>query len=278
MAAKFLIVNADDFNTDVERNRGILEAVEKGIVTSTTIIANMPGLKESLPGLVGTLGNRVGIHLNLTMGLPLTPDANTLVDRSGRFMGKRTAWEKALRGLMDLGKVEREFAAQISLLKSHGVHPDHIDGNNHIHVFPGIAATVARLANDFGIKRIRLPLERFSKWRQWVLPGMVKKAFFDFLSRRERSVFKRHGLRFTDHFAGIQFPLVSSLESLQSFLEHLPDGTTELMCHPGYRNSAGNPFSSVEREQELFTLTHPSVMERRRRLNIQLVSFSEIQT
>jgi predicted glycoside hydrolase/deacetylase ChbG (UPF0249 family) len=278
VAAKYLIVNADDFNTNVERNRGILEAAQKGIVTSATIIANMPGLKESLPSLAGTLGGRVGIHLNLTMGLPLTSDVKTLVNGSGRFMKKRTVWQKAIRGLMDLGEVEKEFAAQISLLKSLGVRPDHIDGNNHIHIFPGIATTVARLANDFGVKRIRLPLERFSKWRQSVQPGMFKKAFFGLLSRRARPVFKKHGLRFTDHFAGIQFPLVSSLDSLQSFLDHLPDGTTELMCHPGYRNSAGNPFSSVEREQELFTLTHPSMMERMRRFNIQLISFSEFQT
>jgi len=177
---------------------------------------------------------------------------------------------------MDHGEMEKEFAAQISLLKSLGVHPDHIDGNNHIHIFPGIAVLVARLANDVGVKHIRLPLERFSNWRQWVQPRMVKKSFFGLLSRRARPVFKKHGLRFTDHFAGIQFPLLSSLGSVQSFLENLPDGTTELMCHPGYRNPTGNPFSSAEREQELFALTHPSMPERMRRFNIELISYGEI--
>ncbi len=276
MTARYLIVNADDFNTNAERNRGILEAARKGIVTSTTVMANMPGLKEALPELVRTFGNRIGIHLNLTMGSPITSDVRTLVTASGLFPGKRTAWNRALCGRMNMKEVEGEFAAQISLLKDLGIHPDHIDGNNHIHVFPGIAATVARLANDFGIRKVRLPFERFSNRGQYLRPGMTKKSFFGFLSRRAHPLFRRQGLLFTDHFAGIQFPVVSRFDSLGVFLESLLEGTTELMCHPGYQSRVGSPFSSIEREEELSCLTHPAVLEKVHRLNTHLISYGEL--
>jgi predicted glycoside hydrolase/deacetylase ChbG (UPF0249 family) len=276
MAKKYLIVNADDFNTNAERNRGILEAARKGIVTSTTVMSNMPGMKEALPELVRTFGNRIGIHLNLTMGSPLTSDAATLVTASGLFPDKRTAWKRALFGRMDMREVEREFAAQIGCMKDFGIQPDHIDGNNHIHVFPGVAAVVAHLANDFGIAKIRLPFERFSSWGQYLQPGVAKKSFFGYLSRRSAPLFRRQGLLFTDHFAGIQFPVVLRVDSLEVFLESLPEGTTELMCHPGYRSPAGSPFSSIEREKELSCLTHSSVFEKARRLNTHLISYGEI--
>ena len=173
-------------------------------------------------------------------------------------------------------EVEQEFAAQISCLKAGGIEPDHIDGNNHIHVFPGVAAAVARLANNFGIRRIRLPFERFSNRSQYWQSCSVKKGFFGLLSRGVYSLFKHHGLLFTDHFAGIQFPIVTNIGSVETFLESLPEGTTELMCHPGYRSPAGGPFSSVDRERELACLTHPSLLEKIRHLNIHLTSYGEI--
>jgi hypothetical protein len=96
------------------------------------------------------------------------------------------------------------------------------------------------------------------------------------LSRLARPIFALHGLRFTDHFAGIQFPQVAQLASLRSFLASLTEGTTELMCHPGFPNPSANPFSSREREEEMQSLTHPAVLEDIRRLGIRLVSYGEL--
>lgn len=276
MSPKCLIVNADDYNTNPERDRGIIQAAKEGIVTSVSVIANMPSADDVLSDLKKTMGTRIGIHLNLTRGMPLERGVRTLVDKSGCFFDKQTAWRKAFLGVFDLREVEEEFAKQISLLQEMGITPDHIDGNNHIHVFPGIAQVVARLANQFGISRIRLPLESFSRFGQYFQSPALKKYFTGTLSRRALPVFKQHGLVFTDHFAGIQFPIVSRVESVTSFIESLPDGTTELMCHPGYRNLTDSPFSSAQREQELFSLTHPEVLESVERFNISLISYSEM--
>src|SRR3972149_9115339 len=197
--AKYLMVNADDFNTDEQRNLGILKAAREGIVTTLSVIVHPMGQEGPLKELRATLGRRIGIHLNLTKGVPFSSNAKTLVDGLGQFQKKNIVWQKALMGRLDLKEVETEFAAQISRLKEVGVHPDHIDGNNHIHIFPGIAALVAHLANDFGIRCIRLPLERFSKWEHYVQPRLFKKVLISALSGRAETIFRRHGLRFTDH-------------------------------------------------------------------------------
>ena len=70
---RLLIVNADDYNTDPERNRGIIEAAKNGIVTSASVLTNTAGLDEALSALEQVLGPRIGVHLNLTRGKPLSP-------------------------------------------------------------------------------------------------------------------------------------------------------------------------------------------------------------
>jgi hypothetical protein len=273
---KYLIVTADDYNTDPERNRGILETVSKGIVTSVSVLANLPWEENAVTELKAACGPRIGIHLNLTRGKPLCSGLKTLTDEAGIFFPKRTAWRKALLGMFDLQETEKELAAQIEHLMTAGIVPDHTDGNNHIHVFPGIAPVVARLANRYGIRTVRLPLEAFSFLRQYGQPNALKKYFIGLLAKRARPVFKSRGLCFTDYFAGIQFPAVANTASLRSFLQTLPHGATEIMCHPGFKNEPHNPFSTEEREQELYSLTHQDVLEDIRRLNINLISYSEL--
>lgn len=274
--AKRLIVNADDYNTDSERNRGIIEAVRRGIVTSTTVIANTPWQDVSTAGLKSAFGDRVGVHLNLTKGVPIVQGLSTLVDDGGQFFDKGAVWRKALLGRFDLREIETEFAAQITLLRERGIVPDHIDGNNHVHVFPGVAGVVAGLARDFGIVSVRLPHERFVRPGEYLRRGAAKKILIGHLSRYARRVFEAHSIHFPERFAGIQFPDIARVDELHAFVASLPDGVTELMCHPGYRSPSANPFSSPAREEELVSLTHPSVKDALRRTNVTLISFREI--
>jgi len=272
---KYLIVNADDYNTDSERNRGILQAARGGIVTSVSVIANRTFTDEAAARLRNALGAGIGVHLNLTSGRPLISGLKTLADERGLFYPRQTAWRKALLGKFAMKEVEEEFAAQVAALNAAGIAPDHLDGNNHIHVFPGIAQAAACLAQRCGIPRIRLPLELFS-WRQYLQPRALKKYWIGRLSRQARRMFQGCGLRCTTHFAGIQFPRVAQAASLKAFLARVPEGTTELMCHPGYQNRAENPFSTYERELELEALTSAEVLAEVRRLNIHLISYGEI--
>ena len=72
-----LIVNADDFGLTAGVNRAIVEAQERGIVTSATLMANA-GAFEEAASLAASLANRnarfsVGCHVVLLDGEPLLP-------------------------------------------------------------------------------------------------------------------------------------------------------------------------------------------------------------
>jgi len=277
MNGKRLIVNADDYNTDGDRNRGIIEAARNGIVSSVSVLTNLPWHDNAQQDLTASFNNNIGIHLNLTKGLPLTKGARTLTDQTGRFFSKLRAWRKALLGSYCTGEIRMEFEAQINRLIRAGIMPDHIDGNNHIHVFPGIAAVTAGLAVQFGIPCIRLPREPLHSAARLVRAGGCKKLMFLMLCRSARKIFLRAGLRFPDRTAGIQQPRVWDVPELRQFLRTLPDGTTELMCHPGYAANNGNPFSTPRRQEELTALTNAEVMQDVEKYGIIICSYSTLK-
>jgi chitin disaccharide deacetylase len=271
---KRLIVNADDFFADEKRNEGILKSAREGIVTSTTVLAR-PGLSTGdCEALLSVFGERIGLHLNLTEGSPFT-GGETLVDDFRRFWPKHRAWRRALLRRYDPREVEREFEAQLDHVKGLGIPVRHVDGHNHLHVFPGIAPVVARLARRAGIRWIRVPSEPV-EWRQLFGPKSFKRAFFARLGHEAGAIFRKEGLRFPDRFAGIRRPRVAEVASLLGFIETLPEGTTELMCHPGYAAPEIDPFSNEDREREMRSLTDPSVGETIVKNGILLVSFADI--
>jgi len=115
-AGRPLIVHADDFGETLEITRGIRLAIEAGVLTSTSIMANMPGTQDALQQVAG-LADRAsfGVHLNLCEGRPLTP-ARSLVDPEGRFCSKRALAARSVTGALVLADVEREIAAQIGFV------------------------------------------------------------------------------------------------------------------------------------------------------------------
>jgi predicted glycoside hydrolase/deacetylase ChbG (UPF0249 family) len=161
------------------------------------------------------------------------------------------------------------------MLLDNGIVPDHIDSNNHLHVFPVFADITAQIANKYKIKFIRLPKETFYFSDINFSKTFIKKYFVYSLSLIAKKFFVKAGLRFTGHFNGIAVPSLLCKESMLKFISQLPPGTTELMCHPGY-SSAGNPFSNSGREKELLILTDKDIIETIKLNNIELVCFNDL--
>ena len=84
---KRLIVNADDFGITSEVSRAIVEAHQKGIVTSTTILANCDDkvLEEAVELSKQNPNLGIGAHLVLTMRAPILKDQPDLIDNMGNF-------------------------------------------------------------------------------------------------------------------------------------------------------------------------------------------------
>lgn len=155
-----LIINADDFGYSIVVNRAILQSFQRSLISSTSLMANMPGFEDAV-SLVHThtfLQDHIGLHLNLTEGYPLTPDIRrcpTFCDPSGLFIYKRAQYPLYLTH-EERDYVYTEMKAQIEKVLAAGIQPTHLDSHHHIHTEWAIAPLVCRLARIYNIPRVRL--------------------------------------------------------------------------------------------------------------------------
>jgi predicted glycoside hydrolase/deacetylase ChbG (UPF0249 family) len=225
-----------------------------------------------------------GVHLNLTEGRPLSFGLETITSADGCFCGKQEGHRRLMkRGDDALQKeIRQEFAAQIAALRDAGVRMDHLDGHQHVHIFPAAIDATIRTAREFGIPWIRIPEEpppSKSMDRNNPLPDDEAERF----CRLAAAVrIKLHGstMKTTDHFRGLYLKGLLSPESLERTLQTLPPGLTELMVHPG--RAQGDPaqgpfsdFSNRGREKELTVLTSGSFQRMLEKYHIRLTSFPE---
>ena len=155
--ARSLIVNADDLGLSEGVTDGIIQTMQRGIVTSTSLLANGPRTEAAVRRL-GEIGCRsIGIHLNLTSGRPIGPIATRLLAPGGAFSGPARVWSLGVLGRLPGPAIEAELGRQIEAVKGLGVAVTHLDGHHHIHVLPQIVPIVAALARAHRIPAIRLP-------------------------------------------------------------------------------------------------------------------------
>ncbi len=152
-----LIVNADDFGISAEVNWAIVEAFGKGVISSATLMTNMPGFDEAceLAHRHGLLG-KIGVHLNLSSGYPLSAPVrrcSRFCDDTGMFRSRRTRFRLSKE---ERHALETEFAAQVEACLDRGLRPTHLDSHHHVHTEWAIGAAAITVARRYGIKAIRL--------------------------------------------------------------------------------------------------------------------------
>src|SRR6266550_2689855 len=156
---KRLIINADDFGIAPGVNVGIIEAAEAGAVTSASMIVNLPGFADALDRAVSSPALSLGLHLNFTVGRPLSAVSSLTQRESGEFYPLATLLTRASLGLLDAADVTRECEAQIDRMAGAGFPPTHLDSHRHVHAHPAIFPIVGRAAASLGIFQIRVPCE-----------------------------------------------------------------------------------------------------------------------
>jgi predicted glycoside hydrolase/deacetylase ChbG (UPF0249 family) len=273
---KQLIVNADDFGLTENVNRGIIEAHGEGMVTSATLLANGLAFEGAAAASQRFPRLGIGVHLNLTEGMPVA-DASpirTLVDRGGRLhMTPARLWAGIATGQVSLSHIEFELRAQVMKVIRAGIQPTHFDGHKHVHVLPRVSEIVIGLAREFRISAVRCPLEhnphtdgpsqnrmlsRISTAKQFLVSRVVSK-----LARSFREKLERAGLHSPTHFYGLRQTGFLDASAIRRILENLRPGTSELMCHPGYRDVELERTGTrllTEREIEIHGLIATSVM------------------
>jgi predicted glycoside hydrolase/deacetylase ChbG (UPF0249 family) len=304
-----VVVNADDLGIAHGVNAAIARAFRTGILTSASVMANMPAFRDAVETVITPnprLG--IGIHLILTSGPCVAEprDVPLLVDSQGTFRHGFFEIRRLVRGAaraVALAQIERELRAQCEKVLAAGISVDHVDGHRHVHMIPEIWRIVVRLSAEYGWPYVRLADERWnsmlSKRRVDVFVRNVpKKILLSGYARRNRRFLSEallpRTVRVSDHLIGILDSDAITAENLRSRLSHLASGITEVVVHPGLRRHAGAGVasassdtqlvcapmdarfvSSPNRQRELEALTHPSVLSIARQ-RLHLTSFGEL--
>lgn len=265
---KQLVVNADDFGFTPDVNEGIVEGHVHGILTATTLMANGDAFDHAVQLARRHPSLDVGCHLVLVGGRSvLTGDAlPRSVSELLVAIGKRQI------------RIYDELAAQVRKIRSAEIVPSHLDTHKHTHLAPPVLRAVARIAEESGIRWVRRPFDfpmttgaPFLKRATSRALGVVRRQFHRTLAR--------HGCRTTDTFAGFQITGRFRAPELVALIRQLPEGTTELMCHPGRCGEAlrqARTRLKESREEELKALIAPETRRALEECGVELVDYRKL--
>lgn len=240
-----LIINADDFGLTPGINHAIAELHDAGALTSATLMAAGPAFEHAvaLAQTRPTLG--IGCHIVLTDGDPVSQPRTipSLMARNGRTLRPSLVGFLAalLTNQIDPTDIEREAIAQIQRLQAAGLTVTHLDTHKHTHIFPPVARALFRAAARTGVHAIRNPFEQPWSFRlatgdpartsQVRLLNTMKRRFLNQPALRSGQI------RTTDGTIGVSATGSLDETTLRNLLEALPEGTWELVCHPGYNDA-----------------------------------------
>jgi hopanoid biosynthesis associated protein HpnK len=277
-----LIVNADDFGLTSGVNRGIIQAHQSGIVTSATLMACGAKFQEAADLASRTPQLSVGCHVLLVDASPVLElmQVSTLASaRSGtpKFRDSLTGFAGvAVAGRLDEGEIEAEITAQIRKLQSAGIRVSHLDSHKHTHLFPAVFRPMLRAAKKCGIPAVRNPFEPLllagtKNWKRRFQLGILRS-----FRRSFRKALEESGVRTPDGCIGIVATGGLTQQAFRHLIEELPEGTWELVTHPGYNDAALDGINTrlrESREIELAILTSPESKERLHGEGVELISY-----
>jgi hopanoid biosynthesis associated protein HpnK len=283
-----LIVNADDFGLTPGVNRAIAEAHRGGVVTCSTLMATGAAFSDAVSVARSLPRLAVGCHVLLVDGRPVlsTEQIPDLVDRAspGQFHTTLGSFaRRAVMGKIKPEQIEAEAAAQIRKLQAAGIAVSHLDTHKHTHILPQVLRPLLRAARICGVKAVRNPFERLNVslvagspklWRQFGKLFLLRGLGGGF-----RAEVRRAGLATCEGSIGIITTGFLDPVLLRRMIDSLPEGTWELVCHPGYNDSALDQVKTRLRESraaELRILTSEETRQLLGQNGIELISYRDL--
>jgi predicted glycoside hydrolase/deacetylase ChbG (UPF0249 family) len=150
-----LIINADDLGISEENTAATASLMERGRVTSATILANGEDLESAVNVARSLPRCSFGVHLNLTEGPPLTDSSrlSPLLGEDGQFT--RLVFSEPLAGPL-LSAVEEEWVAQVEKVRATGLRVTHLDSHEHVHTIPRLFFAFKAVQRRTGIRKARI--------------------------------------------------------------------------------------------------------------------------
>ncbi len=249
-----VIVNGDDFGKSPEVNKAIIRAFRAGTLTSCSLMAGGDAFDQAVVLARENDGLAVGIHLVTVQGRAVLPHSEipAIVDREGRFpdcpvaAGLKYYFSKAARR-----QLKRELSAQFQKFHATGLKLSHVDSHLHMHVHPVVFTASLELAEQHGVRRMRLPRDDFRLAQQFrkehPASGAVTTLVFELLSRRMKRVLLERGFSFCERTYGHLYSGRMTIEYVLFVLNHLRTGNHEIYLHPA--DLGGRAASGPEQHQ-----------------------------
>jgi len=255
-----LIINTDDFGYSRSVNYGVLDSHRLGILTSGTLMANMPGFEHGVQIAKENPDFGVGVHLVLDCGKPLLKTHELLMDEKGIFHSfDAYASGEVKRDEAWKAELEAEWDAQIQKVMNAGIKPTHFDAHHHMHLrFEETQEIVFKLATKYN-----MPVRRFERYCP-VFPDNI-----------------RHTDYFVDGFDQTVCELITDEDALLKYFNEVIDDIlkhdiVELMVHAGYLDYSvlyGSSWTTV-RATVIKAITDSPFVDLVHKNNIELVNYS----
>lgn len=218
-----IIINADDFGLSKEVNLAIIKLLKANKIQRTTLMVNMPYALDAyeMAKEFGLL-DKVGLHINLTDGVPLSKSIKSTrfcqngilnhqeVERGTRIYIRRS----------EAFAVRAEVKAQFERFKElFGYYPKHVDSHRHIHNYLPFLFIIIKLSRTLGVESMRIPINLYDKKEasfakiqyKWFVIHLVKTFF-------QTTDYMGAYLEYKKYFSGSEL------------------GTIEIMVHPTIYN------------------------------------------
>lgn len=265
---KALIVTADDFGLSLRVNEAVEKAHRQGILSAASLMVGAPAVEDAVERARTLTSLGVGLHLTLLDGRPVLPpdEVPGLVEPDGRFSIDPFRFGVALYFSPELRRqANAEISAQFDRFRATGLKMDHINGHKHFHMHPVVLSAITRIAPRFGSPPARVPLEPFGPSfranRDRAFGRLASWLFYFAQTRRMRRQLTAAGIPSNDHLFGLNDSGAMVECRVLRLLDYLPDGISELYCHPaiGPWEGPDNRPSSYRVEEELGALLSPAV-------------------
>jgi hopanoid biosynthesis associated protein HpnK len=233
-----LIVTADDVGLHPGMTHGAVKAHDEGIVTACSVVANGRAFEPAVEILRDRPRLDAGVHLTLVGERPLSPPERvpSLMDPSGSLLRDfRIFSRRYLFGGIAMSEVEEELRRQIERLLGSGLRVVHANSHQHLHVLPRVFEIVLRLAEEYGIRFVRIPCD--PRARVPLSPRSAQIGLLNRIGRTARRKLEESGTRTADRTVGIVDAGRLTAEKLLRLLGEV-EGVTELVCHPGIGGDA----------------------------------------
>jgi hopanoid biosynthesis associated protein HpnK len=265
---KHVIITGDDFGLALPVNEAIEEAYRSGVLSTTSLLVGERCAPDAVERAHRNPGLRVGLHLALCEGRPTLPPERipALVDSRGEFLSPFLAFARLLFGGVHTRlQVEAEIRAQLVAFRATGLELDHVNGHNNLQLHPVVLPILARVAREHGVRAVRLPYEPLlPSWRAArrglglrAAGSLAMKPWSAYVRRR----LERAGLRVNDYLFGMYDVGDMDATLLARFIAELPEGVSEIHCHPASRRcpEIDRVMPHYRHEAELAALTSQDV-------------------